>query len=695
MAYGRLDVFWPEGRFETYLLEQPTVSIGRSSGNTLELDTTTISRYHISITHADDGVYLTDLDSANGTFVDGARLRGNAPQLLYGGEEITIGVLRLIYHDEDETPTRPISLPQDTTQRIELADSIYHIQLEGPDQPVAPGAHISANLWITNTSEVTEHYRVGVMGLPPTWVRVDRHEVAVEPGDNAEVVINFKPTRRSDSAPGDYPLQITVRPNSDPSRQLKAEAQLRVLPFGGFGMALEQRDIERGGRFLLHLHNQGSSPLTLRLMGRDYGHRLRYTFPNPQVTLAPGQRLRAEGQVRASRRRVFGDPRRYPFDVIARSCDSAAYLVPVRGYLLDQPPLPFWSTYVFGGLGLALLALLFFALLVILQPAPPEIDRFEISEGIVLQGTPIGLEWAVSNAESLVVAVNGLPLEPTLDPAADSLLLDTSTLSGDVTISLAAVRGDDQAAASHTVRVEIPLRVRSFTAEPPSLRRYVAESLTLRWEVARAVNVRIAGLDGFTTDPLSDVYGAQGELTVGGIATGPLALMLSAEDETGTPIQQQLVIDTVAPTCTALADPATLYAGPAPAFQVISSVPAGVALVVDARDTTSAWLRFLLEGDAQGWGQQTDFVCAGFSPAALRIAVDVPVLAPTELPPPTIPPSPSLTLPLVPTLAPTRTPPPTATPTPTLTPTTTTAVTAAPPIAARDVPATPTPLPAP
>ena len=30
MAYGRLDVFWPDGLFKTYLLTDSTISIGRS-----------------------------------------------------------------------------------------------------------------------------------------------------------------------------------------------------------------------------------------------------------------------------------------------------------------------------------------------------------------------------------------------------------------------------------------------------------------------------------------------------------------------------------------------------------------------------------------------------------------------------------------------------------------------------------------
>ena len=68
-VFGRFDVYFPDGRVETYSLEGDTVSVGRAEGNTIALDTDTISRYHFSVTNKDGVVNLTDLDSANGTYL--------------------------------------------------------------------------------------------------------------------------------------------------------------------------------------------------------------------------------------------------------------------------------------------------------------------------------------------------------------------------------------------------------------------------------------------------------------------------------------------------------------------------------------------------------------------------------------------------------------------------------------------------
>ena len=84
------------------------------------------------------------------------RLNANEPRTLYGGEEISIGELRLIYHFLDETPTRPITVPEEATQRIELEEAPFYIDIEEPEIAIPPGAHISARLSITNTGSDAE-----------------------------------------------------------------------------------------------------------------------------------------------------------------------------------------------------------------------------------------------------------------------------------------------------------------------------------------------------------------------------------------------------------------------------------------------------------------------------------------------------------------------------------------------------------
>src|SRR5690606_34860839 len=132
MFYGRIDIYWPDGPVESFRLEKPTVAIGRSTGNDIVLDTTAVSRYHTTIALKNQQVTLEDLGSVNGTYVDGVRLKPNAPHTLRGGEEIQVGDVRLIFHPAGEEG----AVSSETTQRITLTQPTYRVELEGPDMAV-------------------------------------------------------------------------------------------------------------------------------------------------------------------------------------------------------------------------------------------------------------------------------------------------------------------------------------------------------------------------------------------------------------------------------------------------------------------------------------------------------------------------------------------------------------------------------
>lgn len=109
-AYGRLDVYWPDGGLETYPLNLDHIGIGRSTGNTICLESDSISRYHLVISREHGQVLITDLDSVNGTYIDGVKLASNQPFPLKGREEIQIGILRIIYQPQQSLTLIPPQL---------------------------------------------------------------------------------------------------------------------------------------------------------------------------------------------------------------------------------------------------------------------------------------------------------------------------------------------------------------------------------------------------------------------------------------------------------------------------------------------------------------------------------------------------------------------------------------------------------
>jgi hypothetical protein len=82
-----------EGKLEgqRWLVDQDTVTIGRGSDCDIAIPDRQISRYHARIERDNDGYLLYDLDSKNGTYVNGTEVQGE-PHHLRDGDEIQLAL---------------------------------------------------------------------------------------------------------------------------------------------------------------------------------------------------------------------------------------------------------------------------------------------------------------------------------------------------------------------------------------------------------------------------------------------------------------------------------------------------------------------------------------------------------------------------------------------------------------------------
>jgi pSer/pThr/pTyr-binding forkhead associated (FHA) protein len=81
----------------------PPVTIGREEGNSIQLNDERVSRYHIKIQEDHEKLVLTDLESTNGTKVNGEDIQ---LRILRFGDMITIGRSVLLYGSRDQIASR-------------------------------------------------------------------------------------------------------------------------------------------------------------------------------------------------------------------------------------------------------------------------------------------------------------------------------------------------------------------------------------------------------------------------------------------------------------------------------------------------------------------------------------------------------------------------------------------------------------
>lgn len=117
-------------------LGRETITIGRKPDNDLHLDHHAVSGYHAQVITVLNDSFLEDLDSTNGTWIDGVRIRKRA---LKEGDEITIHHYRLRYTHLAGGPVKNLAPDQLEKTMIVRMDSLGLPQTEadaGTDKAV-------------------------------------------------------------------------------------------------------------------------------------------------------------------------------------------------------------------------------------------------------------------------------------------------------------------------------------------------------------------------------------------------------------------------------------------------------------------------------------------------------------------------------------------------------------------------------
>ena len=82
---------------ETFYITDERTTIGRSPDAEVFLDDVTVSRNHAILVRRRDGLYIDDLGSLNGTYVNRRRIESHK---LADGDELQVGKYKLTYLEE-------------------------------------------------------------------------------------------------------------------------------------------------------------------------------------------------------------------------------------------------------------------------------------------------------------------------------------------------------------------------------------------------------------------------------------------------------------------------------------------------------------------------------------------------------------------------------------------------------------------
>lgn len=94
-----------QSKIMIYKLDHQAILIGRDSKGKIVIDHPSVSKHHAMIERDDKNIFITDLESNNGTFINGEKLDPNVKTELNPGDRIRVGDRRFTLYSEAEPST--------------------------------------------------------------------------------------------------------------------------------------------------------------------------------------------------------------------------------------------------------------------------------------------------------------------------------------------------------------------------------------------------------------------------------------------------------------------------------------------------------------------------------------------------------------------------------------------------------------
>jgi hypothetical protein len=352
MLAGTLTISYADGREEQHRFNQALLRLGRNEDNDVQVDDPLVSGVHCELFADANGYRIRDLNSTNGTFVDGQRLQPSASMAFGADSVIELGdaQIRIAWQAPDAADDALLNTLLDKTATAATPPPVppggppLGLSIVPPRQTVYPGATVTAMIIVVNNGSTTDQISIDVDGLPMSWINVRPAQHRLAPGAQASSQLSITPPRAATTLPGEYPVTIVAYPAASGVSATQVPTRLEVFSFIDCRIALDPTNQASWyrGLFVIEIENLGNQQATFLIQGFDEEGALEFDIADPEIRLGPGVRDSIELDVRLRAGRVFANPRIYDFTISVEPVGSSASPRHVRGELIQNPPFPLW-----------------------------------------------------------------------------------------------------------------------------------------------------------------------------------------------------------------------------------------------------------------------------------------------------------------------------------------------------------------
>lgn len=207
-----------------YDLDDDAISLGRDNDNSIQLHDSEVSRHHAEVRSDDTGFLLVDLNSSNGSFVNGNQI---TEQQLANGDRIQLGRTLMIFTGGDDSSSLSLADEVDIVGQSEnvAGSRIIHSMSHEEGSEIIGGFDESASPWLARArSNLQIMYRTAlavshtldidqllhrIMELIFEWVEADRGCIMLLDQKTSELVPKVSRTRRQSEVRQKERLEIS------------------------------------------------------------------------------------------------------------------------------------------------------------------------------------------------------------------------------------------------------------------------------------------------------------------------------------------------------------------------------------------------------------------------------------------------------------------------------------------------------
>ncbi|MFV9503859.1 MAG: protein kinase domain-containing protein [Oscillochloridaceae bacterium umkhey_bin13] len=309
------------------------LTIGRAPERDLYLDDPQIGPEHLRLTWDGQRILITDLGSASGTFLGGARLPSGVAIPWDGRVPLRVGPFTL------QTPPMGEAAPVDDgllSGLLSMAPKITEPLAPPPPAPAAdmrielrldqahltlnPGSTTMVNVRLLNLGRDPAEVTLSIEGVPGNWLRESQTSLRLDPGSEASASLIVAVPRNAEALAGDYPVIFRARPRGPVGGETTARGLWTVTAFADSDLRISPARAE--GReavaYQVLLRNDGNAATAYLLSFEDEDGALGYVLEHDELTLEPGQAAQIGLQVEAAGR-FAGSPQLRTFTIRAES----------------------------------------------------------------------------------------------------------------------------------------------------------------------------------------------------------------------------------------------------------------------------------------------------------------------------------------------------------------------------------------